>query len=426
MKYFGTDGIRGKVNETITFELAYKLGSSLKCLNCDTVVIGTDTRESKDMLSKAVALGAISTGIKVILAGVVPTPALIHYSKVNKILGVMITASHNPYQDNGLKVLNCGVKLSEDEELLVEENIDFDNKVELKELSLEENSNVEELYLNFLNTFEFKSNLKVAIDCANGASYKTAPYIFNKLTSNLSVTAVTPNGVNINENVGSTHISNLINFMKETKSNVGFSFDGDADRVLAVEDGKIIDGDQIIFIIAKYLKDNNKLNKNTVVLTKMSNLGILNRLTELDIKYTLTDVGDKYVVRELMEHNLSIGGENSGHIIMPDILSTGDGVLVAVTLLKIMNETNKTLHQLLDGITMYADKMINLKVEDKSIIKSEKVLNKIKEIENKLGNEGKVIVRASGTENLIRVSVMAKTEQLVEENIEQLVSIIKG
>lgn len=425
MKYFGTDGIRGKVNELITEELAYKLGKSLIKLNCDTVVIATDTRESKDILSNAVIRGALDSGLKVVNAGVVPTPALIYYSQVKKILGVMITASHNPYYDNGLKVLNKGVKLSQDEEMLIENTLDTIEYKKTNTNKLEVNEDVEKTYLSFLETQLFTSNLNVAIDCANGATYKTAPSIFNKITNNLKITANTPNGTNINNNVGSTHLNHLKDFMDKNNINIGFSFDGDGDRILAIENNEVIDGDQMIFIIANYFKQKNLLNKNTLVLTKMSNLGILKRLDELDIKYTLTDVGDKYVVRELMANNYSIGGENSGHIIMPNILSTGDGVLVAMTLLKIMTEENKTLHQLLEGITMYADKMINLKVEDKTIINTKEVQDKIKEVETIL-QDCKVIVRASGTENLIRVSVMAQTMTLVDKYIEELVNLIKG
>ncbi|MFI3328888.1 MAG: phosphoglucosamine mutase [bacterium] len=423
MKYFGTDGIRGKVGEVITEELSYKLGAALIKLNVDTVVIGTDTRESKKKLTNALTKGALSVGLNVINANVVPTPALINYSKDKQILGVMITASHNPYYDNGLKVLNKGIKLSEAEELLIEDAIE-ENIISDKTGTLIEDD-VLGHYLNFMKQFLFKSKIKVAIDCANGATYESGPKLFKQVTNDLFITANTPNGTNINNEVGSTHLNHIKHFMLENDCSVGFSFDGDGDRILAVEDNKVVDGDQIIFIIANYLKQQNKLNKDTLVLTQMSNLGILDRLNELKINYVLTPVGDKYVVRELMKNNYSIGGENSGHIIMPDLLSTGDGVLVALTLLKIMTETNKTLHQLLDGITMYADKMINLKVEDKTIINTDIVLNKIKEVETIL-KDGKVIVRASGTENLVRVSVMAKTQNEVNKYIKELVDIIGG
>ncbi len=424
MKYFGTDGIRSKYGDVVNVFLAFKLGRALKVLGSDVVVVATDTRESKDELYEQLALGMLSVGIKPINAGVLPTPGLICYSQVNQIVGVMITASHNPYYDNGLKVVKNGVKLSLEEEMAIEAAIENDEPTTMKASNLYEPTDVEAVYLDFLNRHLFNTNIKVAIDCANGATYEVAPRIFKQISDYTFVTAYTPDGKNINDNVGSTHMNHIKSFVKEKGCDVGFAFDGDGDRVLAVEDDEVIDGDQIIFIIANYFKSKGMLNDNTVVLTKMSNLGILNRLTELGIKYSLTDVGDKYVVRELLENKYSIGGENSGHIIMPDILPTGDGILVALILLKIMTETNKTLHQLLEGITMYADKMVNLKVINKEIIKTDVVQNKIKEIENTLGNEGKVIVRASGTENLIRVSVMAKTNDLVEKYVKELVDLI--
>ncbi len=424
MKYFGTDGIRGEVGSSLTYDMATRLGKSLYKLNCDTVVIGYDTRESKDMFAKSIIEGALISGLNVIDGGVVPTPALIYYSQEKQILGVMITASHNPYTDNGLKVLNKGVKLSLEEELLIEEEMDSNTTIN-KQGTVTKSDDVKNLYLGFLNNFKFTTKFKVAIDCANGACYETGPYIFNKLCKNLVVSADKPNGININNGVGSTHLSNIKEVVLKNNCDIGFSFDGDADRVLVVDSkGNTIDGDQIIFIIASYLKTNNKLNKDTIVLTKMSNLGILNRLKELNINISLTDVGDKYVVRELMANNFSIGGENSGHIIMPDTLPTGDGVLVAVTLLKIMEELNKTPNELLGGITMYADKMVNLKVKDKTIISTAVVVDKINEIQNILKDDGKVIVRASGTENLIRVSVMAKTIDLVDKYIKELVDMI--
>lgn len=425
MKYFGTDGIRGKVGEKITFELAFKLGKSLSKLNSDTVVIGTDTRESKDDLTNAVILGAMSSGLKVINGGVVPTPALIYYSQTKKITGVMITASHNPYYDNGLKVLNKGVKLTQQEEKMIEEEMDKTTEVKLGVVDLEHTDEVEELYIDFFKRFNHETKFKVIIDCAHGAVYRTAPTIINNYTNDLIVCSNIPNGTNINNNVGSTHVDKFVELVRDSHAVVGFSFDGDGDRVLAVEFNQIIDGDQIIYIIAKHLKKIGKLNKDTVVLTKMSNLGILKALEKLDIKYTLTDVGDKNVVSELMKNNYSVGGENSGHIIMPNILPTGDGVLVAVVLLDIMAFYDKTLLELLEEVDMYADKMINLEVEDKTIINSSKVKKKIKQIEKSLKKEGKVIVRASGTENLIRVSVMAKTMDLVDSNINELVQLIK-
>ncbi len=415
MKYFGTDGIRGRYNDVITNELAFKLGRSL---NTTKVVVGYDTRESSEVLVKYLINGCISKGIEVINAGVVPTPALIYYSKMNNIYGVMITASHNPYYDNGLKVVNSGIKLNQNEELLIEKELNQNVLITYYDNVCIDES-VINLYYKLINNYTLKTNLNVVIDCANGATYKTAPFIL-KDVCNLKVISSNPNGKNINDNVGSTYINNIK--MNMNDHDIGFSFDGDGDRIIAVENNKIIDGDQIIYIIASYLKDNNVLNNNTIVLTKMSNIGILKRLDELDINYVLTDVGDKYVVEQLLKNNYSIGGENSGHIILPDILSTGDGLLVCLLLLKIMKEYNTTLTDLLSSISMYEDKMINLKVINKNIIYNDYIVNKINEINNNI--DGKVIVRQSGTEDLIRISVMAKTKNEVKKYLDELVNLI--
>lgn len=421
MRYFGTDGIRGKYNEFITKELSYKLGRSLSVLGCNKLVVAQDTRMSSDILSKYLISGAMSAGIEVINAGVIPTQALIYYSKINNIFGVMITASHNMYEDNGLKVVKYGKKLSNFEEKVIEEYLDEDIIIkELFELPID--NSVENLYYNNLENFSICSNLKIIIDCANGATFKIAPTIFNNVTNNLIVLADNPNGKNINENVGSTNLNNIIDNFKDY--DIAFSFDGDGDRVLVVEDGKIIDGDQIIYLIAKYLKENNALNNNTVVLTMMSNIGILKSLESIGIKYVLTNVGDKYVVKELLENNYSIGGENSGHIILPEIIPTGDGILVSLLLLKIMKEHNCKLSDFLDGIDLYEDKMVNLKVNNKDIIYSDIVQNEINKIQEEI--DGKVIVRKSGTENLIRLTVMAKTKKEVDKYMKRLINLIEG
>lgn len=421
MKYFGTDGIRGKFNETITKELAYKLGRSLIKLKCNRVVVATDTRESKDILSKYLIDGALFAGMEVINAGVIPTPALVYYSKINNIIGVMITASHNPFYDNGLKVLKSGMKLNLEEELLIESELEIEVKYNsFDDLSIDKS--VLDNYIDFLSDHKFYSNINIVVDCANGATYQSAKILSDMC--NLTLIANNPNGVNINSFVGSTYLNHLRECMNLSEINLGFALDGDGDRVLAISNGEVIDGDQIIFIIATHLKKKNKLKDNTVVLTQMSNIGILNRLNELDINYILTPVGDKYVVKELSDKGYSIGGENSGHIILNDILSTGDGVLVIMYLLNIIKETNKSLNELLSDVIMYKDRMVNLSVRDKSIINSDTVSNKIIEIENKL--DGKVIVRASGTENVVRVSVMAKTIEEVNMYINELVDLIGG
>ena len=428
MKYFGTDGIRGMANATLTVDIAFKLGKGLKYLNSDTVVIGTDTRLSKDMLVSAVAAGAMSQGINVINMGVVPTPTLIFYTSVKHIAGVMITASHNPYYDNGLKVVYDGSKLNPELEGLIENAIDN----EIKEYDSDKLGKYIEVtdyfdeYNELLKKVRVKTNLNISLDTANGATTRTAEAAFKDVTNNLHVMANEPNGTNINNGVGSTHIENLVKFVLENKSDVGFAFDGDGDRVLAVDKtGTIIDGDKLIYIIANYLKKQNKLNNNKVVFSKMSNLGIINDLKEKNIDCVLTDVGDKWIVKALFEQNLSVGGENSGHIIVPSILNTGDGVLIAMLITKIMSEENKSLLELTSSITMYPDKTVNLRVKDKNIYKEDVIQNRVNELINEFGTKGKIIVRASGTENLLRVTVSHKDESIMKKVSDELVNLIK-
>ncbi len=428
MKYFGTDGIRGVPNEKLTVELVTKLGSALKALGNKDVVLATDTRLSKDMLANAISAGALASGLNIHFIGVVPTPALIYYSYVHKMTGVMITASHNPYTDNGIKVLKNGKKLSEEDELKVEALIDNPEEKGKNIGMFINEKNAKNEYLDFIKKFISKTNKKIVIDTANGATYQTAVEIFNEITPNLVVIANEPDGYNINNNCGSTHLEGLKKKVVEEKADLGFAFDGDGDRVLAVDsNGNTIDGDMLIYIFARYLKKNNKLNKNKIVLSMMSNLGLLKSLKEDGIEVIETPVGDKYIVRALFENGLSVGGENSGHIILPDVLHTGDGVLNAVMLVKVLEETNTSIGDWLLNVSMYADKMVNIKVNDKNKVLNNKALFKrIEEIKNELNNDCKIIVRASGTEDLIRVSVMCKNALLVDKYSNELVNLVKA
>lgn len=427
MKYFGTDGIRGVPNKKLTMDLVSKLGMSLSLLNNKDVVIATDTRVSKDMLSYAIAGACLSRGLNVHFAGVIPTPALIYYSYIKGYTGVMITASHNPYTDNGIKVLNKGFKLKESEELLLEEFIDHPTNYEgeVGKFILEANAN--QIYLDFLFKHIQKSNLKIAIDCANGATYETAEAVFKRVTNQLVVISNQPDGYNINQDCGSTHLDLLKKTVIEHQCDLGFAFDGDGDRVLCVDArGKTIDGDMLIYLLACYLRSQNKLNKNTVVLSIMSNLGLIKKFKEIGVDVLETKVGDKYVIEALKEHQLSIGGENSGHIILPEILHTGDGVLNALLVIGLLTETNTLLEDWFDDISMYADLMVNIKVENKEkVLQNKKLYNRIDEIKKELNNDCKIIVRASGTEELIRVSVMAKTEEIVKKYSDELVAMVR-
>lgn len=426
MKYLGTDGIRGIPNKKLTIDLVTKLGMALATLNSKEVVIATDTRISKDMLAYAIASGCMARGMNVIFAGVMPTPALIYYSYTKKITGVMITASHNPYTDNGIKVLNNGVKLTEDEELMVEALIDNpkDYDGEIGKFIID--NNAKDDYIKFILSNIIKTNIKVCIDCAHGATYQTAPLVFSEITNNLVVIANKPDGYNINNGVGSTHLELLKETVVANKCDIGFAFDGDGDRVLCIDkNGNTIDGDMLIYILARYLKKHNKLNDNKVVLTIMSNLGLISDLNKKGIDVIETKVGDKYVVQELFTNHLSVGGENSGHIIMPDILHTGDGVLVASIIVKILDEEKCSINDLLFDVYMYSDRMVNIKVNNKeNVLNSSLLFNRVDEIKKELNNDCKIIIRASGTEDLIRVSVMARSTELVEQYSNELVNIV--
>lgn len=427
-KYFGTDGMRGVPNKKLTVDIISKMGAALDSLGNKNVILATDTRLSKDMLANAIMAGILSRGMNVHFAGVMPTPALIYLSKLLGYTGVMITASHNPYTDNGIKLLNKGYKLSDTEEAKVEELMDNPVQYTGEIGRFIDKSNVMNTYLDFISNQIEKSNLKIAIDCANGATYKTAPEIFSKVTDNLVVVANNPDGININNACGSTHLELLKKTVVENKCDLGFAFDGDGDRVLCVDSkGNTIDGDMLIYLIAKYLKSKNKLNKDTIVLSIMSNLGLLHKLEEDGIKVIETSVGDKYVVKALMEHNLSVGGENSGHIIVPEVLHTGDGVLNALLVVNLLSETKTTIADWFKDVNMYADKMVNIKVVNKEKVLNNKTLfDRIEEIKKELNNDCKIIVRASGTEDLIRVSVMAKDEATMLKYSDELVTMVKS
>ncbi len=425
MKYFGTDGIRGIPNKLLTVEFTSKIGMSLSILNNKNVYIATDTRISKDLLLSSIISGILSKGMNVIDLGILPTPALIYFSKIKNSTGVIITASHNPYYDNGIKIVNKGNKLTIEEEQRIENYID--NPLSYSGIiGTYKKQDYKLFYYNYLSKYLVKTNLSIIIDCANGSTYKTAPYLFNKMTKKLLVLSNNPNGININYNCGSTNIDLLINKIKEYHYDIGFSFDGDGDRVMCVTStGKIIDGDKIIYLLAKYLKSNNKLNNNTVVLSIMSNLGIISKFKEEGINVLETNVGDKNIIDSLNKNNLSLGGENSGHIIIPEILSTGDGLLTAILIIKIIEDRKINLNTYFDNIDYYPDKLINIKVNNKNeIIKNNLLISKINTIKSYLNNDCKIIVRPSGTEDLLRVFIMAKTKELVNKYSLELLDLI--
>jgi phosphoglucosamine mutase len=355
-KYFGTDGIRGRFGIELNAPLAFKVAQSLKgVLNVDKIVIGIDTRESSTELMYACASGAQSIGVDVMLAGVVSTPLISHYSKEKQIAGIMITASHNPYKDNGIKVFNRGNKLTEEQELAVEAFVDGNRDFEVERVGkIYSGEDVIDEYAILIDSLDLPYvDLKVGYDSANGANYMLSKGVFDGLTRDSIQIGNNPDGKNINEGVGSTHLKSIIELVKDEQCDIGLSFDGDGDRILVVDhDGTVIDGDALIYVLAVYLKEQGRLNKNKVVLTKMSNLGIIKAFERQGISVEIVNVGDKYVLEKLNEQNLSIGGENSGHVILREFINTGDGLLVGAYLLKVLQETKQTLSELTSDIHM--------------------------------------------------------------------------
>lgn len=428
-KYFGTDGIRGRYNLEVTNSLAFKVGQSLKSVfDTNRLVIGMDTRESSSELLFSVISGAQSLGIDVMNAGVVSTPLISHFSKVKNIIGVMITASHNPYKDNGIKIFNKGNKLSKGEELAIEAFLDGDKAFTITKVGkIFSGEEVLDAYVDLFESLDFKqSSLKLGFDSANGANYLISLGILREMCESYYQIGNEPNGKNINDGVGSTNLDAITKLVKDNKLDLGLSFDGDGDRVLVVDqDLNIIDGDLIIYIIANYLKDKGLLKKDTVVLTSMSNLGIIKAFKRKGIEVVLTQVGDKYVLDELNKKGYSIGGENSGHVILRDFINTGDGLLVGAYLLHILEGTGKTLKELTSDITMWPQTMVNVKSFNKDVLDNYKVKKVIEEVKDILGSNGKVLVRASGTEPYIRVTISCEKQSDVDKYIDLIVGVIK-
>jgi len=428
-KYFGTDGIRGVAGKDLTVMMAYKIGQSLKkTFNTEKVVVGQDTRESSDLLALAVANGAMSTGVDVLYVSVAPTPVIAHYSKTEGITGIMVTASHNPYQDNGIKIFDKGYKMKTNEEMQIEAHIDGETLTEtggafgrfvLSDEPIER-------YMALYDQTDFSEiNLSVCLDTANGATSGLAERLLKDYVDDTVIIHNTPDGRNINENCGSTHMDALKESITERKCDLGFAFDGDGDRVLAADHtGKIVDGDLLIYLLAVHMKDKDRLNKNTVVLTKMSNPGIVKAFKDAGIKVVQTDVGDKHVAAELFKHGYLIGGENSGHIIIADRLHTGDGILAASEVLRVLQDTRRTIPSLLEPVEIYPYILENVKDVDKRVVEEKAVKTAVKDAKKELGNDALVLLRASGTEPLVRITVSHKDEEKVQKTVKNLKDLI--
>ena len=439
-KYFGTDGIRGIAGESLTADLSFKVGKALGKLLTEKkdhpkVVIGRDTRISCDMIEHALTAGLTSTGVNVMTVGTIPTPAIAYLTKtIETDSGIMISASHNPYQDNGIKIFGPdGFKLTDEQELEIESLID--NSEQIKNASFEKIGKVyggNELTQKYIQHIKQSisgdlSEIKIALDCANGATTGVAPFIFGDLEADIETIGCQPNGVNINDNVGSTKIETISEFVKENNVDVGFAFDGDGDRVLAVDaSGNIVDGDKIMFILAKHLKEQGELKDNMVVSTVMSNIGFYKAIEENGLQSVKTAVGDRYVVEEMRNNNYSLGGEQSGHIILMNYATTGDGILTAVKLANIIKSTGKSLEELASEVSIYPQKLVNIKVIDKkAAMEDSEILAECEKVEKELEGNGRILLRASGTENLIRVMVEASSDELTDKYCEQVAKIVR-
>lgn len=441
-KYFGTDGVRGFANETLTLEMAVSIGTYLGWYygkeRRAKILIGKDTRLSGDMFEMGVAAGAVAAGANVYLLGVCPTPAVSYLCERERFdCGVMISASHNPYHDNGIKLFNQnGCKMDNEVEAKIEQYMDRlheedvcfakDNRIG-RTIQWDEGLELYRSHLKSLIQVDL-SGLNLMLDLANGSAISTAYETLSSLGAEVHVIHGNANGTNINLKCGSTHPEDLQRRMREGNYDAGFAFDGDADRLIVVdEDGNLMNGDYYMYILGCHMKNKQQLKDNVVVTTVMSNLGLYRAFDKVGIETKITNVGDKYVYECLKDNNYSLGGEQSGHMIFFDHQNTGDGLFSALKLLEVMKESGKSLKQLGADLFIYPQLLVNTPVQDKStIMQNEELLAKIKEVENALGEEGRILVRPSGTEPLLRVMVEAKTDELCHQYVYHIVDFIKA
>lgn len=442
-KYFGTDGVRGVANTELTPELAFKLGRAGGYVLTQhaegraKVLIGRDTRISGEMLEGALVAGLLSIGVEVMRLGVISTPGVAYLTRImHAQAGIMISASHNPVADNGIKFFGPdGFKLSDDEEAEVEALLDAESDILPRPVgdalgAVTDYFEGGQKYIQYLKQTvdEELEGIHVALDCAHGATSTLATHLFADLEADISTMGASPNGLNINDGVGSTHPEKLAEFVKERGADVGLAFDGDGDRLIAVdENGTIVDGDQIMFIVGKHLNSKNALKKNTVVSTIMSNMGFYKAIEANDMHSVQTGVGDRYVVEEMRKNGYNFGGEQSGHIVFLDYNTTGDGLLTGIQLIAIMKATGKKLSELASEMTIFPQRLVNVRVTDKhAVTQNTKVAAVIAEVEQEMAGDGRVLVRASGTEPLVRVMVEAATEQACEDYVNKIAAVVKN
>lgn len=454
-KYFGTDGFRGEANVTLTADHAYKVGrflgwyyGELKRRSGDSaapkIVIGKDTRRSSYMFEYTLIAGLTASGADAYMLHVSTTPSVAHIARVDEFnCGIMISASHNPYHDNGIKLLNShGEKMDEATISLIEDFIDgklevFGEKWDELPYATKENigktvdySSGRNRYIGYLISLGMYSfrGMRVGLDCANGSAWNIAKSVFEALGATVYVINAEPDGFNINENAGSTHIGGLQKLVKDKKLDVGFAYDGDADRCLCVdENGNIVTGDHILYIYGLYMKERGKLVGNTIVTTVMSNFGLFKALDAAGIKYVKTAVGDKYVYEHMSANGNKLGGEQSGHIIFSKYATTGDGILTSLKIMEVMIARKQPLSKLAEPVKTYPQELINVRVSDKERAQNDKdVISAVKKIEKKLKSSGRILVRPSGTEPLIRVMVEAESKDICKTYAQEVVSVLRA
>lgn len=440
-KYFGTDGVRGVANAELTPELAYKIGRCggyvlTKEAHQPKVVIGLDTRISGPMLEAALIAGLLSIGASVVRLGVVSTPAVAYLTKeLGADAGVMISASHNPVEDNGIKfIAGDGFKLSDETELEIEALLDAEKDElprpvggDIGTVAIDEGA--KQRYLDFLKTTvkgDF-SGLKIVLDCANGAAYQLAPAIFRELGADVTTVGAEPDGRNINAGVGSTHPEYLREKVLEHGADLGLSFDGDADRLIAIDEkGEEVDGDFILCIVGDRLKREGKLAEDTIVTTVMANIGFFKGTESIGLKTAKTAVGDRYVMEEMRRGGYNLGGEQSGHVIFLDYITTGDGILTGLQLVETVAASGKKLGELKGLMRKFPQKLVNVRVADKSLYNGNAAIEEaVKQVETELGDNGRVLVRPSGTESLIRVMAEGPDKEQVEAYVDQIANVVK-
>jgi phosphoglucosamine mutase len=446
LKYFGTDGVRGIANETLTPELAFQLGRTGGYVltkhakdgeQQPRVLVSRDTRISGQLLKHALISGLLSVGIEVMDMGVVTTPGVAYLVRKQEAdAGVMITASHNPVQDNGIKFFGSdGYKLSDELEAEIEVLLDADkdNLPRPSSTGLGSVTDYPEGGLNYTAFLEQTipddlEGLHVAVDAANGATSNYVSQIFADLNTEFDTMATNPDGLNINAGVGSTHPEVLAKFVLEKGADMGVAFDGDGDRCIAVDElGNIIDGDKIMYICGKFLSERGRLKDDTIVTTVMSNLGLYKALEAHDMNSVKTQVGDRYVVEEMLKDGYNLGGEQSGHIVFLDHNTTGDGMLTAIQLMYVVKQTGKKLSELAADVTTYPQKLVNVRVQDKKLaLENQAIKDVIAKVEDEMNGDGRVLVRPSGTEDLLRIMAEAPTEETVGQYVDRIVAVVKS